>query len=227
MLALLAGAAAVLGLTLSFVRARLAASVAAASVARAKAKGDRCEPAKRPLVVAKLREAVANGSLELSTDPRSPHYDPVKLARLEKNAFDLYESEPRAEEWARAVETAVRPLVDERLKEVPGGKVVAIDCKTSSCAVTVEAPKESEIELQYEIQAVAFGQHEVFRVEKTAPETFRFTTVSLIDAEHHDPKVYADWLRRIQAKAESRKPGRDAAIKAQRRAREQASLQRK
>lgn len=225
-LGLWGGAAAVVGLALSIPWSQLGSNRKTGKMRPAVAEGDRRAVATHGPGIAKLREAVAaDRGQGLSTNPGSPGYDPVKLALLQKNPFDLYESEPRSGAWASAIEGLMRPVVEQRLKDVPGGKMVAIDCRTSSCAITAEAPKESDLELQYELQAGAYGQYETFKAEETEDGTLRFTIVGLIGADKHDPGAYAAWLEKGQAAANARKPQRMAALKArrERRAREQES----
>jgi hypothetical protein len=212
---LLGGVAALLGLALSF--ARSGANVEAGAVGSANLTAARCGPQGLPPQIAKLRKQIeSEGMHKVSVDPRSPDYDPVKLAILGKNGVDLYEAEPRQDPWASDIEGLLRPLAEERLKDVPGAKVVEIDCRTSSCAVTAEAPAESEFELQVELQAAPYAQHENFKAERTENGMVRFGIIGLIRKDKRDPAAFAENIKRTRSLAEGRKALRMAEIKAHR-----------
>jgi hypothetical protein len=221
---LLAGAAVLIGLGLSFLWSRPSDdSPGRAGTANGLAGGRRASDVVPP-GIAKLRSEAMKDRHKVSTDPRHPAYDPRKLALLGKNAFDLYESEPRVESWASAIEGLLQPVVEERVKNVPGAKVVAIDCRTSSCAVTAEAPAQLDLELQLELQATPYGDHEVFKVEESEEGTFRFTIIGLMSSERRAPQIYGERLEKLRVAAEGRKAQRIARLKILReqRAREQA-----
>ena len=215
-LGLVGGGAAVLGLGLSFVWFYLRpnrvptreASVAGPAF---------CGPSsKQPGPLAGLREQARATASTISTDPRSPRYDPFKLALLDKNPYDLHESEPRSEPWASTVEGLMKPLVEDRLKNVPGAKVAAIDCRTSSCAVTAEAPMESDLELTFELQTGSIGQYEVFKASKTEDGNYQFTVIGLIGADTREPPQYIEWVKEKRRAAEASRPKRLLSLKARR-----------
>jgi hypothetical protein len=164
--------------------------------------------------LAKLRQAVNDeGAAKISADPRSPNYDPVKLALLGKNPHDLHDAEPRQEAWAAAIEGQLKSLAEDRLKNVPGGSVVDVDCRTSSCTLTAEAPLDSELELQLELQAVPYGQYEAYKGQQTEDGKFRYAVVGLIDPNRKDPAAFAERLQKVQVMAEVRKDQRTARLK--------------
>jgi hypothetical protein len=208
------GVAALLGLALAFALPRWRAvpdRASASSVGAAVLSGARGpSPA-----TASLRQRIGSENLnKISKDPRSPAYDPFKLALLGTNTNDLYESEPRSEPWATAVESLLRTLAEERLKNVAGARLVAVDCRTSACAIKAEAPADQEIELQLEMQAAPYGQYETYNAEDTEDGMFRFGIVGLIGASRRDPAVLAEHLEKIRRRAEDKKTQRLEKIKA-------------
>jgi hypothetical protein len=222
--ALVGGGAAVLGLGLSFFWSYLGLDRGPTQATSATGPGP-CGPASRqPGPIERLRDDARASAPKISTDPRSPRYDPFKLALLDKNPYDLHESEPRVEPWASTVEGLIVPEVDEWLKNVPGARVAAIDCRTSSCAVTGEAPMELDLELIFEMQTGSIGEYAAFKTNKTEDGKYQFTVIGLIGADKREPSQYIEWIKERRRLAQATRPQRLLSLKARReaRARQQA-----
>lgn len=80
----------------------------------------------------------------VTTDPRAPDYDPVKLASvLEWPAPEVFAAEPRNEPWARPFESQLEAMVAESLAvDLPSATVTEVECRTASCRLSVSVDAE-------------------------------------------------------------------------------------
>jgi hypothetical protein len=77
-----------------------------------------------------------------TTDPQSANYDPARLATgLGLRASDIFNKEPRAAAFADRRERALQEEIQDRLRDLdPFDADIAVECRTSSCELTVSGP---------------------------------------------------------------------------------------
>jgi len=76
-------------------------------------------------------------------DPGAGDYDPVTYALLDAEPAELFASEARDSVWAPAVERRIVAQLDRDLAILfPDAEVDSVECRTSSCAVSVVADPE-------------------------------------------------------------------------------------
>jgi hypothetical protein len=81
---------------------------------------------------------------ESSRDSRSPNYDALKLAfEVEGAGATVWKLEKRDEDWATQREDSIRSALTDELKRVEGSpQIASIECRASSCRVTVDLDGE-------------------------------------------------------------------------------------
>jgi hypothetical protein len=78
-------------------------------------------------------------------DPTAPDYDPVRAIKALSGNRDLHALEPRDPAWADPVEKALTPLMSGDLRRaIPQVSDVKVSCKTTTCLISWEAPREHE-----------------------------------------------------------------------------------
>jgi hypothetical protein len=101
----------------------------------------------------------------LETDPRSPAYQPARLARV-VGFQAVFDSEPRDPAWAGPVEAELSPLLATSLKQiVPDVTSAALDCRTTLCRISWtlagQPTKQSERRLAEAIRQIFPGSGRV------------------------------------------------------------------
>jgi len=74
---------------------------------------------------------------EYPTDPRSPAYNAAALGQTGHRVNELYDVEPRAEEWAAAVERTLTDTLRADLELVASAKNLVVECHTQTCKLSV------------------------------------------------------------------------------------------
>ena len=124
-------------------------------------------PARPPIVVTKVKPLLTN-------DSNAPDYDPTLLIRF-KNSIpsELFESEPRAEDWAQPFETHVQQYVEDSLADISVDAPVSVACRTAICKVDVDVSslgdESAKLVQDYLTSSAPIGNFTSFSTNDQAP----------------------------------------------------------
>jgi len=130
----------------------------------------------------------------VTTDPRSPDYDPVKLSRLTNMSLGTaFDKEPRDPLWAPAREQMLKETNEADLASVhASARLLNVECKSATCKLvfvgkSLEESRWGSIIMQYTAAGNAIQPGKPRRKDGEV-----FSTVFVAyDAENRDPAVWA------------------------------------
>lgn len=140
------------------------------------------------------RFVLDSASTVVQNDPRALDYDPRRLIRIGKRVDDVFAAEPRLTAWAGARERTLRSEIGKDLSRlVPLATIESVECRSSTCRVTIDAP-----EAQFEEAAAALnltGRGTMSAVRSYSGDQARGTheLFVLFSPEHRPDAAYQAW----------------------------------
>jgi hypothetical protein len=132
--------------------------------------------------------------------PTDARYDPVAL-RSENPALtakDIFETEPRDQEFAPVQERRLHAAVDTMIREMGiEGKIrdVRVECRTLSCYTYIQTAKADVHQVYAEINGIALGDaHQPGRVDDPDPSLGAVTVYSLYRPGTRDDALWKRFL---------------------------------
>jgi hypothetical protein len=126
---------------------------------------------------------------------KQPGYDPNKLLAEGKDAAEVFLAERRDEFWADVVEQTVGAQIQRDLDALVPGAKVGIQCKSLSCVVQMNAPKDKEAQATAVAKVIMFGPTLV-QVEPTKNGHPRW--IFFCEPRMGDARFFVDWYRRVR-----------------------------
>jgi hypothetical protein len=127
-----------------------------------------------------------------------PDYDPTVLADQGKDPLQIYLAEPRSATWAAVVEEAIGGQLRRDLKQmVPEAKGLSMGCRTLSCLILVDVPKEQLAAASQVLGLVTLGP---ITVDLGLSPEGRAQVLVLTERRMADPAEFTGWYRRTRKK---------------------------
>lgn len=146
-----------------------------------------------------------SGDVIGNVDPRSKDYDPITLSRVTRTRpSELLSKEPRDPAFAETRERALRARLAVRLRtRISFETRVDVECRTSSCDVTVQGPASVD-DMNAVLDAIDLGAlSEVTEIGTTTGEGSSdqraMKIVMLYSAERRDHASYDQVLKQHEA----------------------------
>jgi hypothetical protein len=148
----------------------------------------------------------------LETNPGKPGYDPTRLRGV-FSLVELYQREPRHEEWAKTIENHLaQGLRTDLAKLLPTVTLDSVECRYTLCRLVWRGPKSDEsklvrvIEVLYPAERMAFGRNVAVLAYKGPfwyPEVQVGDATSLINGMSAARSKQLEQIRRLAKLAES------------------------
>lgn len=135
-------------------------------------------------------------------NPTSFDYDPVLLSAIrELPVRDIYGAEPRNDEFAVEREAAITAILGADLAEFfPDAVIRAVDCRTSSCVVTIDGPAVQWKQIYSLIQHPSLGLvQNPGHAPTDDPSVVEVSLGILFSKDLRDHTTYAEWYRKNRA----------------------------
>jgi hypothetical protein len=124
-------------------------------------------------------------------------YDPTVLADRGTAPLDIYLAEPRNPEWASVVEGAIGGQLRRDLTQmIPEAKGLTMTCRTLSCLIVVDVPKEKLEAASAVLSLVTLGP---ITADLGLTAAGRAQMVVLTERRMADAAGFTAWYRRVRA----------------------------
>lgn len=148
-------------------------------------------PAASPPAAAPPAEAARQDAAALPAD-----YDPTVLAEKGGDPLQIYLAEPRHPTWASVVEEVIGGQMRRDLKQmVPEARGLSMGCRTLSCLIILDAPKEKLDAARAVVTVVTLGP--LTQDLGLSPEG-RGQVLFLTERRMADPAAFTAWYRRAR-----------------------------
>ena len=154
-------------------------------------------PAGRPALAPPRLQAAAV-PVTIQNDPRAPDYDPRNLIRIGRKADDVIAAEPRLEPWATKREKRLASGIEADLSLAPGARLEGVECRASSCVVSVLAPVSSREQTQGALTMVSRGDSTSPRMQELGDGTDRHQLLVLFKPERQSEAAYESWYQKLR-----------------------------
>jgi hypothetical protein len=123
-------------------------------------------------------------------------YDPSVLADKGGDPLAIYLAEPRHPVWAGVVEEAIGGQLRRDLKQmVPEARGLSMGCKTLSCLILIDAPKEQLDSARAVVTVVTLGP---ITVDLGVSPEGRGQVLVLTERRMADPAQFTSWYRKAR-----------------------------
>jgi len=123
-------------------------------------------------------------------------YDPTVLAEKGGEPLTIYLAEPRHPTWAGVVEEAIGGQMRRDLKQmIPEARGLSIGCKTLSCLILIDAPRDKLEAARAVVNLVTLGP--ITADLGVSPEG-RGQVLFLTERRMADPAQFTSWYRRAR-----------------------------
>ena len=123
-------------------------------------------------------------------------YDPTVLAEKGMEPLRIYLDEPRNPTWAAVVEEAIGGQIRRDLKQmVPEARSLSMGCRTLSCLILVDVPKEKREAAAAVLGLVTLGP---ITVDLGLSPEGRGQILVLTERRMADPAHFTAWYRRTR-----------------------------
>jgi hypothetical protein len=131
-------------------------------------------------------------------DSTHPDYDPVILRRANNlSTREVFDAEARDDSWAPLFEAKLEGILSEDLPDVlPGCEVEAVECRASSCRVTISGPVEMQDNLMFAFPGPALGNEGGIGsgdLRYLSDDEISVSYTLLMSRENRDPSTYDAW----------------------------------
>jgi hypothetical protein len=128
-----------------------------------------------------------------------PDYDPTVLADKGMEPLQVYLAEPRHPTWATVIEGAIGGQLRRDLKQmVPEARDLSMGCRTLSCLIVIDVPREKLAAANQVISLVTLGP---ITVDLGLSSEGRGQVLVLTERRMADPAMFSGWYRRTRAQA--------------------------
>jgi len=125
-----------------------------------------------------------------------PDYDPAALADKGGDPLAIYLAEPRQPTWAGVVEEAIGGQLRRDLRQmVPEARGLSMGCKTLSCLILIDAPKEKMDAARAVVSVVTLGP---ITVDLGLSPEGRGQVLVLTERRMADPAEFTAWFRKAR-----------------------------
>jgi hypothetical protein len=153
-------------------------------------------PPAAPTPAAPPAPAVAPAPVDAGT-PLAADYDPIALADRGTAPLDIYLAEPRNPAWAAVVEDVIGGQLRRDLAQmVPESHGLTMTCRTLSCLIVVDVPKEKLEAASAVVSLVTLGP---ITADLGLSAAGRAQMVVLADRRMADGAGFTAWYRRARA----------------------------
>jgi hypothetical protein len=122
-----------------------------------------------------------------------PDYDPTVLAEKGGDPLQIYLAEPRHPTWAEVVEEVIGGQMRRDLKQmVPEARGLSLGCRTLSCLVFIDVPKEKMDAARSVVTLVTLGP---LTVDLGLSPEGRGQVLFLTERRMADPAQFTSWYR--------------------------------
>jgi hypothetical protein len=159
--------------------------------------GCRKTPPPPPTPPAATAQAAAPARPDATVLP--PDYDPTVLVDKGSEPLQVYLAEPRSATWATVVEEAIGGQMRRDLKlMLPEARGLSMGCRTLSCLILVDAPKDKLKEANEIISLVTLGP---ITVDLGLSPEGRGQVLFLTERRMADPGGFVAWYRGVRRTA--------------------------
>jgi hypothetical protein len=124
-------------------------------------------------------------------------YDPTVLAKKGGDPLAIYLAEPRHPTWAGVIEEAIGGQMRRDLKQmIPEARGLSLGCKTLSCLIVIDAPKDKLESARAVVMLVTLGP---ITTDLGASAEGRGQVLFLTERRMADPAQFVAWYRRARA----------------------------
>jgi hypothetical protein len=125
-----------------------------------------------------------------------PDYDPAVLADKGQDPLQIYLAEPRNATWASVVEEAIGGQLRRDLEQlVPAARGLSMGCRTLSCLILIDVPKDKLPEAAQVLSLVTLGP---ITVDLGLSPEGKGQVLFLTERRMSDPAAYTAWYRRAR-----------------------------
>jgi hypothetical protein len=125
-------------------------------------------------------------------------YDPTALVAKGAEPISVYMNEPRTPAWADAVEEVIGGQIRRDLQRmVPEAKGLGVSCRTLSCVIAVDAPREK---IEQAIDVVTLVTLGPITVNAGLSPKGTAQILFLTERRFADPAKFIDWYRKVHKK---------------------------
>jgi hypothetical protein len=140
------------------------------------------------------RFVLDRASTAVQNDPRALDYDPRRLIRIGKRVDDVFAAEPRIAAWAGARERTLRSEIGKDLSHlVPLATIESVECRSSTCRVTIAAPEEQVEEASAALTLTGRGTMSAVRAYSGDQTRGTHELFVLFSPEHRPDSAYQAW----------------------------------
>jgi hypothetical protein len=140
--------------------------------------------------------APAQPAAKLDASALADDYDPTVLVDKGGDPLGIYLKEPRHPTWAGVVEEAIGGQLRRDLKSmVPETRGLSMGCKTLSCLILLDVPKEKMEAARAVVMLVTLGP---ITVDLGVSAEGRAQILVLTERRMADPAVFTSWYRRAR-----------------------------
>lgn len=154
-------------------------------------------PAGGPALAPPRLQAAA-APVTIQNDPRAPDYDPRNLIRIGRKADEVIAAEPRLEPWATRREKSLASGIVADLSLAPGARLEGVECRASSCVVSVLAPVSSRDQTEGALTMVSRGDSTSPRMQELGDGTDRHQLLVLFKPERRSEAAYETWYQKLR-----------------------------
>ena len=123
-------------------------------------------------------------------------YDPTVLAEKGAEPLTIYLAEPRQPTWAGVVEEAIGGQMRRDLKQMmPEARGLSMGCKTLSCLILIDAPREKLDAARAVVSLVTLGP---ITVDLGISPEGKGQVLFLTERRMADPAQFISWYRRAR-----------------------------
>jgi hypothetical protein len=140
------------------------------------------------------RFVLDRASTAVQNDPRALDYDPRRLIRIGKRVDDVFAAEPRITAWAGARERSLRSEIGKDLSRlVPLATIESVECRSSTCRVTIAAPEAQVEEASAALTLTGRGTMSAVRAYSGDQARGTHELFVLFSPEHRPDAAYQAW----------------------------------
>ena len=125
-----------------------------------------------------------------------PDYDPTVLVDKGAEPLQVYLAEPRSPTWATVVEEAIGGQLRRDLKQmVPEARDLSMGCRTLSCLILIDVPKEKLPAASAVMGLVTLGP---ITIDLGLSPEGKAQVLVLTERRMSDPAQFTAWFRRTR-----------------------------
>jgi hypothetical protein len=147
---------------------------------------------------------------EVPANPAEKGYDPTSILMTRtKSAREIFSAEPRDDPWAGAIEQQIGAQIRADLAaRAPAGKLSNLECRTSSCEVTLDGDAGSEDALMMVLQAPLVADTVSFdTADDDRGVQGRVKALIFFTPDHRMPADHSDWYQQNREATFAKNPG--------------------